>query len=220
MKTRILILTLALSASTGLLTAQEGDPPREGQRPPRPEGGPEDLAGPGERRGPQLMPPRVAEQLNLTSEQREQVAKLDADVKAKMEKILTPEQLQQFKQTRPPLRERVPTVPNSRMGGPGGPPNALMGDPGMMGGMGVQRPTNLILEALDANKDGIIEAEEIAHAHEALKTLDTNRDGKLTPNEYRPPRLGGPGNFQGPAGPAWRGGPGGEAPPQRPPQEP
>ncbi len=40
MKTKVIILALALGASTCLLTAQTGDPPRAGQRPPLREGGP------------------------------------------------------------------------------------------------------------------------------------------------------------------------------------
>ncbi len=42
--------------------------------------------------------------------------------------------------------------------------------------------------ALDANGDGVIDAGEIANASAALKKLDMNGDGKLTPDEYRPPR--------------------------------
>jgi hypothetical protein len=117
MKTKVLLLTLALGASTCLLTAQDRNPPRDGQRPP------------------------------------------------------------------------------GREGGPGGP-----------GGLG-QRPAMPIIEALDVNKDGTIDADEIGKASESLKKLDKNGDGKLTPDEYRPQRPGGPGR------------PGGEGRPQRPPPE-
>ena len=50
------------------------------------------------------------EHLNLTEDQQKQIAALEAEVKAKLEKILTPEQLQQLKEMRPP----------GRPGGPGG----------------------------------------------------------------------------------------------------
>ena len=40
-----------------------------------------------------------------------------------------------------------------------------------------------VLSALDADQDGILSAYEIAHAAAALRTLDKNRDGKLTPEE-------------------------------------
>ena len=146
MKTKVILLALALGASTCLLPAQDANPRPPGQRPPGREGGPGGPGGPGERGG-----------------------------------------------------------------GPGGP-----------GGMGGQRPMNPIIEALDLNKDGIIDADEIAKASASLKKLDKNGDGKLTPDEYRPPRLGGPGGPGGPGGaggggrPGGQGGPGGESRPQRP----
>jgi len=58
-----------------------------------------------------------------------------------------------------------------------------------------------ILQAIDADGDGVISKEEIAGAVAALKKLDENGDGQLTREEY----MG-----RGPAGPG-RGGPGGRA---------
>jgi Ca2+-binding EF-hand superfamily protein len=43
-----------------------------------------------------------------------------------------------------------------------------------------------MVEALDANQDGVIDAAEVARAGEALKKLDANGDGKLTEEEFRP----------------------------------
>ena len=81
-------------------------------------------------------------------------------------------------------------------GSPGGP-----GEPGGPGGPGRHRPPPLpIVMALDANHDGVIDADEIANASAALKTLDKNGDGKLTPDEFmgpRPQRPGGPGGNAG-----------------------
>jgi Spy/CpxP family protein refolding chaperone len=54
------------------------------------------------------------EHLNLTEDQQKKIAALEAEVKAKLEKILTPEQLQQLKEMRPPGR------PGGPGGGPGG----------------------------------------------------------------------------------------------------
>ena len=51
-------------------------------------------------------------------------------------------------------------------------------------------PLPLIVKALDANGDGVIDASEIANASAALKTLDKNGDGKLTPDEYLGKRPG------------------------------
>lgn len=56
--------------------------------------------------------------------------------------------------------------------------------------------------ALDANDDAVIDAQEMAGAAAALKTLDKNGDGKLTPDEVRPPRPG----FGGGAGRRGEGG--------------
>jgi len=54
--------------------------------------------------------------------------------------------------------------------------------------MGGRRPPNPLMEALDTNHDGIIDSNEIANAPAALKKLDKNGDGKLTPDELRPQR--------------------------------
>lgn len=51
------------------------------------------------------------------------------------------------------------------------------------------RPPRPPLEVvLDANGDGVIGAAEISGSAAALRKLDKNEDGKLTPDEYRPPR--------------------------------
>ncbi|MGO8696521.1 MAG: EF-hand domain-containing protein [Limisphaerales bacterium] len=51
-------------------------------------------------------------------------------------------------------------------------------------------PLPLVM-ALDTNHDGIIDANEIANAPAALKTLDKNGDGQLTIDEYMPKRPDG-----------------------------
>ena len=48
-------------------------------------------------------------------------------------------------------------------------------------------PPPPIIAALDVNRDGVIDASEIANAAAALKTLDKNGDGKLTFDEFCPP---------------------------------
>ena len=48
-------------------------------------------------------------------------------------------------------------------------------------------PPPPLLVALDTNHDGVIDAGEIANASAALKSLDKNGDGQLTPDELRPP---------------------------------
>ena len=95
-------------------------------------------------------------------------------------------------------------------GGNGAPP------PGRQGGPPGRRPLPPVFAALDANHDGVIDANEIANAPAALKTLLKPGATSLTPEDLLGPpmRMGGPGGrggFGGPRGPG--GGPGGPAAP-------
>lgn len=82
----------------------------------------------------------------------------------------------------------------------GGPPQG--GGPGDPGKGGHRPPMPAIVTALDANHDGVIDADEIANASAALKALDKNGDGKLTRDEY----LGKPPGGRPPGGPDGQGG--------------
>jgi len=62
------------------------------------------------------------------------------------------------------------------------------GDPGTGG----NHPQPPIFTAIDLNHDSIISADELAKAAASLKTLDKNGDGRLTHDEYIPPRPGEP----------------------------
>lgn len=69
-----------------------------------------------------------------------------------------------------------------------GPGRGPRGGAGGQGGPGGHRPPpSPIVGVLDANHDGVIDAQEIANAPAALATLDANGDGQLTPDELRPP---------------------------------
>ena len=68
-------------------------------------------------------------------------------------------------------------------------------------------PLSPLLAVFDADHDGVLSAAEIQNAAAALGKLDRNGDGKITPDEMRPPR---PGESTGPQGP----------PPNRPPVPP
>ena len=102
-----------------------------------------------------------------------------------------------YAQDRKPPREGRPG-----RGGPGGP--------------GFQPPPFPLLQALDADKDGKLSAEEIENAVAALKKLDQDKDGKLSQEEIGWPPMGrgfggpgGPGGFGSPGGPGAPGGFGG-----------
>jgi EF-hand domain pair/EF hand len=76
-----------------------------------------------------------------------------------------------------------------REGGFGGPG-------GFGGGRGMRM--NPVMKALDKDGNGELSAAEIAGAAAALKTLDKNKDGKLTEDELRPPMpMGGFGGERG-----------------------
>jgi EF hand len=103
---------------------------------------------------------------------------------------------------RPPPPDGAPQDGAPPGGGPpeGGGPGGPGGGPGP--GMRHHRPPPLpIILALDTNHDGVIEADEIANAPAALKTLDKNGDGQLTPDEYMPPHPPGAGTNRPPVPP-------------------
>ena len=86
--------------------------------------------------------------------------------------------------------------------------------PAMGLGAGMAGAVHPLMQALDADGDGVISAKEIKSAAKALKSLDANRDGKLTQDELLPgrapamPGAGGAGGAGGPGG-IGRGGAGG-----------
>ena len=77
-------------------------------------GGPGGPAGPGGSGGGDigfhLIPRFIESQLKLSDDQRDQVGRLEKETKAKLEKILKPDQLKVLEQARPGMRQ----------GGPGG----------------------------------------------------------------------------------------------------
>jgi hypothetical protein len=101
-------------------------------------------------------------------------------------------------------------------GGPGGPQG---GPGGPQGGMHRPPPCPIVV-ALDANHDHVISAEEMQNAPQALKSLDRNGDGQLTPDEFAPPPphrgSGGPGRQQGGGSENQSSGPGQQQPGQQP----
>jgi len=185
----ILALTVALSAWTA--TAQpSGDPPDQGNDAP-PAGEPHH----GRHRPP---PSPLVKALDTNGDGIIDAAEI-ANASAALKTLdkngdgqLTPD-------------EYMPRRPDGSTNGP--PP----------GPDGKRPPPPPLVAALDANGDGIIDAQEIANAPAALLKLDKNGDGQLTPDEYRPhhPPPGGPppGDGDGP-------GPGnGDGAPKQPPPD-
>lgn len=110
MKRMISTIALALAMSTLSAFAQNaGGPPQGGGEPGKGQG------------GFHLLPPRAMEQLSLTADQLKQVADLETEVKAKLEKILTAEQQQKLKEMRPPQRQGGPAGGGAKGGGEGQP---------------------------------------------------------------------------------------------------
>src|SRR5665213_884002 len=98
-------LLCGLSLATGAGAADEANGP-----PPRQEGG----AG-GPPPGYHLLPRFTLEKLNLTDDQQKQVAALEQEVKDKLAKILTADQMKTLETARPPRRG-----PGGNGGGQGG----------------------------------------------------------------------------------------------------
>ena len=106
MKTK---MTVAMVAAIGALAlavnAQDNNQSPSGPPPSDSPSATQHAGGSGGRGGFHLLPPRAMETLKLTDDQKTQIAALEADTKAKLEKILTPEQMTQLKNMRPPMRQ-------------------------------------------------------------------------------------------------------------------
>ncbi|QVL32634.1 hypothetical protein KIH39_01570 [Telmatocola sphagniphila] len=92
---RIIAGLLILSVCGACLVSQ---PPPDGEKDDK-KG--DKKGGPPRYKLGELFPPHVAEELKLTAEQEKKIADLKAEVKAKLEKILTPEQVQILENFRP-----------------------------------------------------------------------------------------------------------------------
>jgi hypothetical protein len=221
----IMLAGLALAVSAFTSIAQPGP----GDGPPSRRGGPP--GGPGGDQQRPLLPPIVAA-LDANHDgviDAQEIANASAALKTldkNNDGQLTRDEMMP-PQGGPRGQELLPAGPGSRggfRGGPGGPQGRghVEPPPGIGDNSGQQAPLpprSPIVAALDANHDGVIDAQEIAHAIAALKTLDRNGDGQLTPDEYMPPRQGQAGLRGDPRGGfrgGFRGGPGGPQGPDGP----
>lgn len=104
----------------------------------------------------------------------------------------------------------IPTAALAQGGGPppqGGRPGGMRGGPGGAMGHGP------LMEVIDRNHDGVLSAEEIRGASQALQSLDRDHNGRIDRSELRP-NLAGRGNANRQGGRmAGRAGGGGFGPP-------
>ena len=129
----------------------DGIGPREGglgQEPPagppaNEPGAPEGPGGPGGEF--HLIPRFAADQMGLSQSQLAKIAELEQETKAKLERILTPEQLKILVEARPPFpggpgMPGMPGMPGGPGGQGGGRPGPGFGPPGGQGGLGAGPP--------------------------------------------------------------------------------
>jgi hypothetical protein len=83
------------------------------------------------------------------------------------------------------ITESFPFIPRQWRGQPD--PSFGKGAPGR----GASLPTPALVDALDLNHDGVLDAGELGKAAASLQALDLNGDGRLDPEEFRPPAPGG-----------------------------
>jgi len=120
----------------------------------QPPGGKDDKAGPGGKGGfpggpggfpggkgggfklGTVLPPFAKDQLKLTDDQKTQLAALEADVKGKLEKMLTADQLKSLETMRGGFGGGFPGGAGGKGGFPGGAPGGKGGPPGEKGAPG------------------------------------------------------------------------------------
>jgi len=124
MKTKLILLVLALAGSLTLHADDTNTNPKGPGNGPPPNGGPGGPGGPGGGGNIHILPRGAKEKLNLSDAQQKEITELENQVKSKLEQILTSAQMDQLKQMRP-------------QGGPGGP-----GGGGGQGGGGKRPPQN------------------------------------------------------------------------------
>jgi hypothetical protein len=135
-------LTAFFTKEQAALNAQGGGPGGGFGPPGGPGGGFGGPGGPGGGFGPpggmprpgQILPPFLADRLNLTDDQKKQLADLQKDVDTKLDKILTADQKKQLQEMRPGGGPGGFGRPGGGPGGPGGPDGPGGGGPGRPGG--------------------------------------------------------------------------------------
>jgi len=193
---RTRVFTLALCASLlGIGAAYgQGPGPDQGGGP----GGPDGPGGPGEsgtsqgNRPPPPPPPPIIQALDTNHDgilEADEIANATASLQTllksgstelTMPQLLGPPRHGPHPRGRGPMQPQAQTSGSSDASGspPPGPP------PG--GPRGHHHPAMALIQALDTNHDGILEAGEIASAPQSLKTLE-NSSGEIDLRAMRPP---------------------------------
>ena len=212
---------VALSAATFMATAQDKNPPREGGRPPRREEPARGAGGSHLIPPPAMEALNLSKEQQQQLEKLEHNAKSELENILTPEQAQQLRRMRSERNEGPGDQRGGPRPqgggPDDQRGGPrpqGGGPDDQRGGPRPQGGgpddqRGGPRPQGggpddqrggprgqgavmPIIAAIDLNKDGILDNTEIEQARQSLKKLDTNGDGKITPDEYRGQRRGGP----------------------------
>ncbi len=129
---KVLATTFVMSLTlTAWSQPPEGGPPRGGRGGPQGKGqqGKGQPGGRGRFQLGSVIPPQMVEELELSPAQSKEIASIEKEVKAKLEKILTKDQLETL--NRPPMGG--PGGPGGGFGqrgrgGPGGPPDGPDGE--------------------------------------------------------------------------------------------
>jgi hypothetical protein len=133
MKTKTTLTLLAILGALALTANAQDNAPTN---PPDAQPPMQHTDGSGAPRGGfHLVPPPVARQLNLTDDQKTQIAALEADTKAKLAKILTSDQMAKVNSFRPPGGMGGQRMRGGHgQGGPGGGDEMPPGPPSGPGG--------------------------------------------------------------------------------------
>ncbi len=167
MKPNLPCLLIALASATVAVAQPPGN-----RRPPPP-------MNPPMNQPPMMQPPPFFALLDTDHDGvlSEAEVKASSDVLAKADKNhdgeITPDELRPQKPNGKQKPDGKQPPNNDNKDKPPGPP------PGKF-------PVPPVIAALDADHNGTISAEELEGATEALKKLDINQDGELSPDEMRP----------------------------------